>query len=119
MDNKMQEIIRARKEKTNNNFTYQDKSKERLWNIVETKCKTIMIGSLAQFEKRFGELWGHSKSNLTEKQELMKKLWLECREDVLNKGNANIRAIKKELDEYMVSWKRKNYVADANDEEKK
>ena len=45
---------KLRKEKA-----YKDNSKRRLLNNIKKKFDTTIIGSLAAFEEKFGELWGH------------------------------------------------------------
>lgn len=108
-EDKLHKIVEARKTKVANNHIYEDRSKERLKTIVESKCTTILIGTLAAFERKFGKSWGVGSSILSEKQKAILTLWKECRKEVLDKGNANIRDLGKELDEYSISWDRKTY----------
>lgn len=67
-----------------------------LLSSIETRFKTIMIGSLARVEEYFGYLWGHGKQELTDRQKEFKVLWDELRNEILNHGNFHIR---KGLDE--------------------
>lgn len=80
---------------------YKDDSRLRLEKILQTKCRTIMIGSLSVFEEIFGELW--------EKNPSLKKLWEKARTTILDKGNGQIRAISKELEQHEVKWLRYQY----------
>jgi hypothetical protein len=73
-----------------------NKYKKFLLHTVETRFKTIMIGSLARIEDYFGYLWGHGKDELTDRQKEFKNLWDELRNEILNHGNFHIR---KGLDE--------------------
>lgn len=69
---------------------YRDKSKVRLRTIVRKKMMTGLIGTLARLEDRFAE---HPD-------------WPKIRNEILNHGHAQIRAVEKELDEYEVRWLR-------------
>ena len=108
---KLHKIVEDRKRKLAESHIYEDRSKERLWAIVKGKCETIMIGALSEFEEKFGRLWAHGDQNKTDKQAAVQKIWKECRKEILDNGNSKIRDLKKEIDEYSVSWTRKNYEA--------
>ena len=58
---------------------YKDSSKRRFMNILKKKFDTTIIGSLAAFEERFGELWGHGLplNDLDEDQRYWRDLWME------------------------------------------
>jgi hypothetical protein len=69
-------------------------------NDVETRFKTVMIGSIARVENYFGYLWGHpEKDNITDKQKEFKQLWEELRTEMLNHGNFHIRKGLEDLEE--------------------
>ena len=87
---------------------YKDNSKRRLSNILKKKFDTTIIGSLAAFEDRFGELWGHGMAidDLDEDQLYWRELWIETRSKVLDNGNANLRAAQNEISQYTLSWNR-------------
>ena len=87
---------------------YKDSSKQRLSNILNKKFDTTIIGSLAAFEERFGDLWGHGlpSDQLDEDQQYWKQLWMETRSKVLDNGNANLRAAQNEISQYTLSWNR-------------
>mgnify|MGYP003131452346 CR=1 FL=1 len=93
---------------SNRNHRYKESSKRRLSNILKKKFDTTIIGSLAAFEERFGELWGHglSLSDLDEDQQYWRDLWMETRSKVLDNGNANLRAAQNEISQYTLSWNR-------------
>jgi hypothetical protein len=86
---------------------YLDESKRRLAKIMETKLKTAFIGALSHFEQEFGFLWGHEQQDpLTEEQEFMKEIWDRTRTSVLNNGNNQIRAVRSEIENHSIEWKR-------------
>ena len=97
---------------------YKDNSKRRLSNILKKKFDTTIIGSLAAFEDRFGELWGHGlpMSELDEDQAYWRELWMETRSKVLDNGNANLRAAQNEISQYTLSWNR--YVSNFTNRDK-
>lgn len=72
-----------------------------LYSTLETRFKTIMIGSLARVEQYFGYLWGHGEEELTDKQKEFRELWEELRTEILNHGNFQIRKGLDEVDEIM------------------
>lgn len=56
-------------------------------------CTTVMIGSLAAFEEDFGHLWGHGKNKdeLTDSEKHYRKVWKNCRNNILTYGNRIMR----------------------------
>tara|TARA_Y100000356_G_C11219866_1_gene268477 strand:- start:696 stop:1070 length:375 start_codon:yes stop_codon:yes gene_type:complete len=92
--------------KKKNEESYKENSKKRLINNIDKKFKTTMIGSLAVFEKYFGELWGHGNSNLTPEQKVYKQVWEEARTDILNNGNTQMRIAQEEIAQYTMTWNR-------------
>lgn len=109
----------AKKRRADSDHTYKDNSKRRLMNIIKKKFDTTIIGSLAAFEERFGELWGHGLplEDLDEDQRYWREQWMETRSKVLDNGNSNLRAAQNESSQYTISWNR--YVTNfyRNDEE--
>lgn len=90
-----------------NKARYKESSKDRLNKIAEKKLRTAFIGALAKFEESFGFLWGHEQeTELSPEQIQMAELWDHCRTEVLNNGNNQIRALKKEVDNQTISWDR-------------
>jgi hypothetical protein len=71
---------------------------------MEKRIRTGFIGALARFEDYFGTLWGHDKppEQRTLQENLWYDVWLQCRNEVLNNGNKQIRDLyytRKEQDE--------------------
>ena len=98
----------SKKRRTDSDNTYKDNSKRRLLNILKKKFDTTIIGSLAAFEERFGDLWGHglSMNDLDEDQRYWRDAWMETRSKVLDNGNSNLRAAQNEIAQYTLSWNR-------------
>lgn len=98
----------SKKRRTDSDNTYKDNSKRRLLNILKKKFDTTIIGSLAAFEERFGDLWGHglSMNDLDEDQRYWRDVWMETRSKVLDNGNSNLRAAQNEIAQYTLSWNR-------------
>ena len=98
-------------QKKEDELAYNNSSKSRLENVIITKFNTTFIGALDSFEKRFGYLWNHGKpfSELTDNQKDFRDLWNEVRNDVLNRGNSQLRNALAEIDEYSVVWNKKQY----------
>ena len=102
------------KNKRQKDITYKDNSKRRLLNNIKKKFDTTIIGSLAAFEEKFGELWGHGLSieELDEDQLYWREVWADARSRILDNGNANLRAAQNEIAQYTLSWNR--YVTQFN-----
>ena len=102
------------KNKRQKDITYKDNSKRRLLNNIKIKFDTTIIGSLAAFEEKFGELWGHGLSieELDEDQLYWREVWADARSRILDNGNANLRAAQNEIAQYTLSWNR--YVTQFN-----
>ena len=98
----------SHKKRGDRDAQYKDNSKRRLLNILKKKFDTTIIGSLAAFEERFGELWGHglSMNDLDEDQRYWREQWMETRSKVLDNGNSNLRAAQNEISQYTLSWNR-------------
>lgn len=91
----------------------KDKYQERLKKIIAKKFDTTMIFPLSQFEAAFGHLWGHAlgdDAKLTDEQKMLRAKWTECRNSILNLGNAQKRNAMKEIGQYDVVWNRYNAV---------
>ena len=88
--------------------TYKENSKRRLLNNLKKKFDTTIIGSLAAFEEKFGDLWGHglAMNDLDEDQRYWRDVWMETRSKVLDNGNSNLRAAQNEIAQYTLSWNR-------------
>lgn len=77
---------------------YKASSKERLAKIMTTKIKTTMIGALETIEKHFGFLWDQSPE--------MREVYEKARNEILDRGNNQIRNLNTELEQYEVEWLR-------------
>ncbi len=68
--------------------------------ILTKRFQTTMIGSLFEFEKTFGYLWGYNKDEnepLTAKEEEFLDMWEETRNRILNNGNNQLRKALSEI----------------------
>ena len=113
-DNFLEFKYEAKKRRKESESKYKDNSKRRLSNILKKKFDTTIIGSLAAFEEKFGELWGHglAMGDLDEDQRYWREVWMETRSKVLDNGNANLRAAQNAISQYTLSWNR--YVTNFN-----
>lgn len=98
------------KNNTNNKSNkYEQQCKDRLKKIVDKKFTTAIIGALAAFEDKFGDIWGHFEEydeDLTESQKKYEKVWEDVRNEILNQGNHQKRVVLEEIDNHDVNWKR-------------
>mgnify|MGYP003387198092 CR=1 FL=1 len=86
--------------------------KNKLKQDIKKKITTTMIGALSSFENRMGRLWGFHKTEeeaLTPQEERFLALWLEIREEILDRGNAQIGAMSSNLDNYHIEAIRHKY----------
>ncbi len=83
-------------------------SKKRLKTITDRKFNTCFIFPLSEFETAFGSMWGHGLEDeeLTAEQKMYKAKWDQVRMNILNKGNAQRRALQTEIDLYDVRFER-------------
>jgi hypothetical protein len=94
-------------------------SKDRLTAVAEKKVKTVFIGAIDSIENRLGKfLWGHDKDprDRTEKELQWLEIWKELREEILNKGNNQLRGLLLEISEYDVVWNKKQLYFDLTGE---
>lgn len=105
-DIQMRALAKRASEAREQRFT--DSSRKRLDKIVSTKIRTSFIGALAAFEEHYGFLWGKDKdpTTLTTAEKDMLALWTETRTQVLNNGNAQIRAAQTEIANHVIKWNR-------------
>ncbi|NDC71828.1 MAG: hypothetical protein EBZ62_00035 [Sphingobacteriia bacterium] len=68
--------------------------------ILTKRFQTTMIGSLYEFEKIFGYLWGHEKNeeDLTNSELEFLDRWEETRNNILNNGNHQLRKAISDFD---------------------
>jgi hypothetical protein len=83
-------------------------SQKRFIDNITKKFNTTMIGSIAEIEKTFGELWGHGEdeSRLTRDQREWRKKFNLLRTAILNNGNNQLRAAINEVGEYTMAWQK-------------
>ena len=81
---------------------YQEESKKRLMDIIEKKIKTTMIGALDSIENNFGFLWNEYSDEAMK----MRGVYDKVRNEILDRGNNQIRNIRIELEQYSVEWLR-------------
>jgi hypothetical protein len=69
-------------------------------NILTKRFQTTMIGSLFEFEKAFGYLWGQDKEeqDLTDRELEFLDRWDSVRNQILNNGNNQLRKAISDLD---------------------
>lgn len=107
---KLRQVTQHRKgEEAGATQRYQSASRDRLWRILKKKVTTSFIGAIARVETLIGkDLWGHGKplSECTPNQKEWREIWEQCRNEILNNGNNQLRAIENEVGEYVVSWNR-------------
>jgi hypothetical protein len=77
-----------------------NKQQQKIIKDVETRLKTIMIGSISRVEKSFGYLWNYGAEPENQSQELFADKWEELRMDLLNHGNHQIRSTVQELENF-------------------
>jgi len=83
-------------------------SQNRLKKIAHKKFRTCFIAALSEFENTFGlELWGHNlpDDQLTPEQIANKIRWEQVRKNILDKGNAQSRALGMEIDLHKIEFK--------------
>lgn len=103
------QLIAARqKQREESKDKYSERSKKRLSNIVTTKIKTSFIGAISACENHFGVLWGHGKKDeeLDDNETAMREIWEDVRAQILDNGNAQLRASMNEIEDYTISWNR-------------
>lgn len=68
--------------------------------IISKRLQTTMIGSLHEFEKNFGYLWGLDKNDneLTLEEQKFRLKWETTRNNILNNGNNQLRKCLSDLD---------------------
>jgi hypothetical protein len=79
----------------------QSSSRREIIEQIEIRFKTIMIGSLARFEKEFGHLWNNNAEPSNNQEEYFSEKWEDLRHDLLDHGNNQIRQGIEELNMYL------------------
>ncbi len=68
-----------------------------LLSSFKTAITTCGVGEIASVEEHFGFLWGHGKdkSKLTENETKFLDIWSQCRDEMLDKMNYQVRSVFK------------------------
>ena len=82
-----------------------DQDSKDLIRNMETRFKTLMIGSIARFEDGFGYLWAHGGDPQNQSQEDFRDIWEDLRLELLNHGNTQMRLGLDDLFGYLNSNK--------------
>ena len=84
--------------------------KRQLLNKMETRFKTIMIGSLSRIEDHLGFLWGDGNDEkLTEKQQNFLDIWESLRNEILNHGNYHLREGLDDIEDFFDTAEKYTY----------
>ena len=81
-----------------------NKRENQLTKDIEKKCMTIMIGSLARFEKNFKHLWEKED----EKGDEYYDIWQSVRNDILNFGNHQTRLTVENMYKFFIENNKNN-----------
>jgi len=103
-------LIQVKREREAQRKTkYRVDSKERLKKIARKKIQTTMIGALDTIEKHLGFLWGPDEDGeLSNEARQLKEIYNRVRQEILDRGNGQIRNLDTELEQYDVEWLRFN-----------
>lgn len=83
---------------------YKQDSKKRLKKIAGKKIQTTMIGALDVIERHLGFLWENDDEDSLE----LRQIYSDIRQEILDRGNKQIRNLESEIDQYDVEWLRYN-----------
>jgi hypothetical protein len=67
---------------------------------IETRLRTVMIGSLSRIENKFGYLWNHGDEPQNDNQLVFADMWEDLRLSILNHGNKQIRDSIQDLEDF-------------------
>lgn len=86
---------------------HKSAARQNLEEYAISRCKTILIGCLEEFETAFGFVWGHNQaySTLTDEQKEMREVWAEARFEMLSKGQFRIDQLKDRMNSYDITNK--------------
>lgn len=108
MSRKEEELAELRKTQTKaHNGRIVSASQDRLKKISHKKFRTCFISALSEFENTFGlELWGHNlpEDQITPEQKANRIRWDQVRKNILDKGNAQSRALGMEIELHRVEF---------------
>jgi len=108
LSRKEEELYKIRKEQQRiSHGRISGDARERLKKIASKKFRTCFISALAEFENVFGlEIWGHDLPTelLTSEQKVNREKWDKVRKNILDKGNAQLRALRMEIDLHKIDF---------------
>ena len=81
---------------------YKVDSKDRLRKIARKKIQTTMIGALDTIEKHLGFLWEDN----SQQSKQLREIYANVRQEILDRGNDQIRNFDNELNQYDIEWLR-------------
>jgi hypothetical protein len=87
----------------------QQSQQNKIIKDIETRLKTIMIGSISRIENTFGYLWNHGNEPKTKNQEVFAEKWENLRLSLLNHGNHQIREAVDDLADFFENQKHYSY----------
>lgn len=101
------QLAEKRKREVQKADDFKKASNERLFKIAATKIRTTMIGALATIEEKLAIfLTPNEGEKLTNEQMFIKKIYEEIRQEILDRGNTQIRNLENEFQQYDIEWKR-------------
>lgn len=86
-----------------------NKYQEQIIKNIETRLRTIMIGSLSRIEKHLSYLWNYGDDPETKDQEDFSDKWEELRLEILNHGNNQIRSAINDMVTFFNKENKYNY----------
>lgn len=84
-------------------------SRENLSRNIKKRIQTTMIGAIASIEEHLGQFWGKDSDSPSPAQNRFHELFEELRDEILDKGNSQIRSVDADLAKYEVEEIRFNY----------
>ena len=107
MDEGYKTIIQMKREsEARQKAKYKIDSKDRLKKIATKKIQTTMIGALDSIEKHLGFLWEEDMDGKADGRLI--ELYDIVRQEILDRGNDQIRNLNTEIDQYDIEWLRYN-----------
>jgi transcription termination factor Rho len=103
MDQDYDNLVKMKRDfETNKKAKYKIDSKERLKKISRKKIQTTMIGALDTIEKHLGFLWEDD----SRQSKQLRDIYETVRQEILDRGNDQIRNLDSEINQYDVEWLR-------------
>jgi len=105
MDEGYKTLIQMKREsEARQKAKYKTDSKERLKKIATKKVQTTMIGALDSVEKHLGFLWEEDEDGKA--NDALRETYDIVRQEILDRGNDQIRNLMTEIDQYDIEWLR-------------